>query len=129
MKHYLKTWTQFFEPVKAGIKTFEVRRCDRPFKVGDVLVLQEFIPSRKTSIIETAGGYTGEQVERVITYITDYEQKPGFVLLGYAPNPANDARLLLLKVLEEFRNSVGVSLPRFPERRKLFSSIEKFLGL
>ncbi len=37
--HHLKTWPQFFEQSRAGVKPFEVRKNDRPFKVGDIIVL------------------------------------------------------------------------------------------
>jgi len=39
-KHFLKTWAEYFEAVKSGNKTFEVRVNDRDFKVGDILVLR-----------------------------------------------------------------------------------------
>ncbi len=39
-EHVLKTWPQYFDAVKRGDKTFEVRRNDRGFQKGDVLVLQ-----------------------------------------------------------------------------------------
>ena len=42
--HYLKTWTQYFEEVWNGKKTFELRKNDRDFAVGDLLVLEEYDP-------------------------------------------------------------------------------------
>lgn len=41
-KHYLKTWPEVFEKVISGEKTFEVRKNDRDFKVGDYVKLQEY---------------------------------------------------------------------------------------
>jgi hypothetical protein len=76
--HDLKTWPQFFERILTGEKTFEVRKNDRRFKVGDVLVLREFEEWRNR-------GYTGRSVRVAVTYITDFEQKPGFVVMAIKP--------------------------------------------
>ncbi len=40
--HQLKTWPGHFSAVVSGLKTFEVRRNDRKFAVGDLLLLREF---------------------------------------------------------------------------------------
>lgn len=43
--HELKTWSPEFRAVWDGTKTFEIRPAhDREFKVGDLLLLREFIP-------------------------------------------------------------------------------------
>ncbi len=42
--HSLKCWPLYFAPVKLGLKTWEFRKDDRDFKVGDVLVLHEWEP-------------------------------------------------------------------------------------
>ena len=41
MEHDLKTDSKVFEAVKTGYKTFEIRKNDRDFKIGDLLVLRE----------------------------------------------------------------------------------------
>lgn len=46
--HYLKTETQYYQKVEKGIKTFELRKNDRDFKVGDVLHLEETINGEYT---------------------------------------------------------------------------------
>jgi ASC-1-like (ASCH) protein len=59
--HYLKTWPEYFEEVWSGKKTFEVRKDDRGFRVGDRLVLFEWNPEAESS--------TGRTVDVTITYI------------------------------------------------------------
>lgn len=39
-EHILKCWPEYFDAIKAGIKPFEVRRDDRGFQRGDILILQ-----------------------------------------------------------------------------------------
>ena len=59
--HYLKILPQFFEPVYAGLKTFEIRYNDRDYQLGDFLYLQEW-DYRKES-------YTGRKCVKRITYV------------------------------------------------------------
>ncbi|OTP10387.1 hypothetical protein A5844_002087 [Enterococcus sp. 10A9_DIV0425] len=86
MIHELKILHEYFEAVTSGRKQFEVRKNDRGFKVGDQLVLreykeyirQELFSGRKQSMLN----YTGNSYKAEITYITDYAQKDGYVVLG-----------------------------------------------
>ncbi|WP_204807510.1 ASCH/PUA domain-containing protein [Aeromonas veronii] len=72
MKHELKIKPEYFAAVVNGEKTFEIRNNDdRNFQVGDTLVLKSF-----------DGEFNGNFVERTVSYITDFEQKPGYVVLG-----------------------------------------------
>ena len=57
-----------------GVKNFEIRNNDRQFKVGDIVVLDEFDPNEQK--------FTGRGTSRVVTYITDFEQKPGYVVMA-----------------------------------------------
>jgi hypothetical protein len=61
MTHALKTWPEFYKAVESGEKTFEVRRMDRPFKVGDTLLLQEWDNNKME--------YTGAETKRTVSYI------------------------------------------------------------
>jgi uncharacterized protein YqfB (UPF0267 family) len=45
--HYLKTWPVFYADVECGAKTFEIRKNDRNFQVGDILCLREYEPKTK----------------------------------------------------------------------------------
>lgn len=76
--HALKTWPPYFEDVESGRKSFEVRRADRPFQIGDVLELQEFdIHTEKL---------TGRTCRRRIVYVLadaeDFGVKRGYAVLG-----------------------------------------------
>lgn len=72
MVRYLKTEIEFFQDILDGLKPFEVRFNDRNFKVGDVLVLQEYDSKRKI--------YTGREISKRVIYILD---DPRFVKEGY----------------------------------------------
>lgn len=64
--HELKNWPVPFEQVWRGTKQFEVRKNDRGFKVGDSLLLREWI--EKTDGIK--GHYTGREILTEVTYLT-----------------------------------------------------------
>lgn len=74
--HELKVYKRYFIPLALGDKTFEVRRDDRCFGLGDVLVLNE--------IDDESGRYTGRFALRVVTYVlADSEYcVEGYVILG-----------------------------------------------
>lgn len=72
--HELKIEAEYFEAVELGWKTFEIRKNDRGFEVGDILILQEY----------ENGQYTGEKIEKEVTYMTTYNQEPGYVVMAIA---------------------------------------------
>lgn len=74
VEHFLKIHPEYFAAILDGRKNFEIRRTDRNFLEGDVLILQEWNPQSLK--------YTGRELRRVVTYRTTYEQKAGFVVLG-----------------------------------------------
>ena len=71
-KHILKIRPKYFQAVVAQTKRFEIRKNDRNYQVGDWLDLLEW----------QDGGFTGNSCLREVKYISDYEQKRGFVVLG-----------------------------------------------
>ena len=73
--HELKILPSFFEQVSNGNKPFEIRKNDRDFKRGDVLLLREIASAKQPE-------YTGSMKAVKVTYITDYEQKDGYVVMG-----------------------------------------------
>ena len=42
MIHKLKTLPAFYADVECGVKTFDIRKNDRNFRVGDALILEEY---------------------------------------------------------------------------------------
>lgn len=62
--HTVKSWSYLFQAIKSGAKKHDIRDMrDRNYKVGDILILQEFD--------QTIGQYTGDEMPLEITYITD----------------------------------------------------------
>lgn len=61
--HDLKTWPAYFQAIVEGRKTFELRKNDRSFNVGDTLHLREFDAA--------AGQYTGREAKAKVTYMID----------------------------------------------------------
>jgi hypothetical protein len=60
--HKVRSWNYLFEPMRKGLKTHDLRKNDRDFKVGDRLLLQEYD--------QTLAQYTGRELLMDITYIT-----------------------------------------------------------
>ena len=77
-KHELKIWPEYFQAVWDGSKTFEVRKNDRDYKVGDMLVLLEWDPNKDE--------WTGSGICKRVTYILDAPEylKEGYVVMGLA---------------------------------------------
>lgn len=77
MEHELKIRPEFLQRIKSGTKTFEIRKNDRDFQVGDTLLLKEFDPAIGWP---DHGAYESVLVE--VVYITSFEQKDGYVVMG-----------------------------------------------
>lgn len=60
-RHKLKLAKMFFEDVRLGRKTFELRKNDRDYQIGDILELREM----------DNGEPTGRVIEKEITYILE----------------------------------------------------------
>lgn len=59
IKHELKIQPQYMEAVLTGRKTFELRKNDRDFQVGDTFILREW----------ENGAYTGRHFIQAISYV------------------------------------------------------------
>ncbi len=56
-----KIWPKYFELIKSGKKSFEIRLADFDVKEGDVLLLKEWHPTRKC--------FTGRELKLEVTYL------------------------------------------------------------
>lgn len=90
-EHKLKAWPQYFDAVKRGDKPFEVRRDDRGFQKGDILVLQRTSQEAPYYVqYESDGSQFGKrpvELRKRITYVLTGGQlgiEPGYVVLGLA---------------------------------------------
>lgn len=75
-KQLLKVYPKFFKALWCGDKTFEIRLNDRNLEERDEICLQENFDG-------SHDGYTGREIDGVITYLTDYEQKKGYVVFSF----------------------------------------------
>ena len=75
-RHELKILPKYFLAIAHNYKTFEIRKNDRNFKVGDVLVLKEYDSETKT--------YTGKVQEVTVTFMTDFPEglKEGYICMS-----------------------------------------------
>lgn len=71
----LKISPEFMEAQLNGLKNFEIRKNDRNFEVNDMLWLREW----------SNGEYTGRNISVSVTFITDYKQMPGYVVMSTRP--------------------------------------------
>lgn len=75
--HKLKILPKYFAAVCAGTKRAELRKNDRAYRAGDVLILEEALPG---------SDMTGKSVCVRITHVADVsDYAPGYVLLSIAP--------------------------------------------
>ena len=74
--HELRTLPEYFRLVFDGTKTFEVRRDDRGFQVGHILLLREWA---------LHGGYTGRELTARVVYLLKGGKlgiEEGYVVMG-----------------------------------------------
>ncbi|MBC9787196.1 ASCH/PUA domain-containing protein [Carnobacterium maltaromaticum] len=73
-KHELKIEHKYFQAVKDGRKKFEIRKNDRGFQEGDLLILREYDPITQE--------YLGRIMKVEISYMPDFPLKDGYVVFG-----------------------------------------------
>ena len=87
-EHILKLNERYFDAVANGIKTFEIRKNDRDYKVGDTLVLKEVNDDGKflTYADHNLGMNLNYEVKVAVTYVLTHDEfegiKEGYVALG-----------------------------------------------
>lgn len=89
--HTLKSWPMFFQDIKAGIRTSDIRyEGDRfPFSMGDMLELHEWDP--------VTGEYTGQRLRAMVTYVQRNRSNPCAISMHALHN---DYAVLSIKVTE-----------------------------
>lgn len=75
--HYLKIKPEYYKDVECGLKTFELRKNDRDFQVGDILMLIK---------LDDMGNETDQVCKVKVRYILkdcpQYGLKDGYAILG-----------------------------------------------
>ncbi|MBS1771190.1 MAG: DUF3850 domain-containing protein [Acidobacteria bacterium] len=75
MNHDLKIERPYFQAIRDGRKTFEIRYNDRGFNAGDTVTLKEY----------DGFCFSGEQETRRIGYVTGFSQHPNWVVFSLLP--------------------------------------------
>ena len=87
--HEVKCLPEYFGPLERGLKTFEFRKNDRGYEVGDYLAVNEYDGEH----------YTGRCAVLEITYILDPNEVqtcvPGYVIMSVVPTKLVDDRLTI----------------------------------
>lgn len=78
-RHTLKIDPKWYDAVANGIKTFEARKNDRGFKVGDTLHLREYRGRNSEGYDE----FTGRSCEASVTYILQWYDFSDAIAHGY----------------------------------------------
>lgn len=77
-EHELKTWPHYFTEVLTGRKTFECRKNDRNFAVGDLLILREYAPENDA--------HTGREIRVIVKYAMygkAFGIEEGYCVMGF----------------------------------------------
>lgn len=77
MTHEIKCWPEFMHDLATGRKSFEVRKNDRDYLVGDMLLIREFNPEKKV--------YGLKKINAEIIYILKGGQfgiEKGYIVMG-----------------------------------------------
>ncbi len=87
MEHMLKCWPEHYAAIERGAKTCELRLNDRPYQVGDTLLLREFEPLNAS--------YTGQQLRVKVTHILNggVWLSPGYIAMSITVDPIREGAL------------------------------------
>lgn len=96
--HKLKSWPDYFHAVKIGVKTFEIRKNDRDFQVGDTLRLCEYDDDEMV--------FSGDELDRQVTYITQgvFGLPDDVCIMGIAEAERDERVVALVAAVETIRN-------------------------
>ena len=74
--HYLKTWPNYWRLTQLAYKNFDVRKNDRGFEIGDILILQLYNPNSVMDVVLEWGNVTGYGVNKVFFINPEYSFFP-----------------------------------------------------
>lgn len=86
--HHLKVIQPYYDQLYLGLKHFELRRFDRDYKVGDILVLQEYDPNTS----QFSGSNIEKQVTMVLSNCAHFGLMDGYCIMSivdYNPFPTS----------------------------------------
>jgi len=79
MTHELKTIQPYFNDVLNGKKTFEIRKFDRPYKVGDSIKLIEW----DVNLQRCMPNFTYKTISYVLSDAVEFGLIDGYCILGF----------------------------------------------
>jgi hypothetical protein len=85
MTHQLKILPEFYNLVALGVKSWELRKNDRNYQIGDILVLNEIQPGNKTDLFPN-DIYTGRKISVSVFHVfdkTEFGLNQGYVILSF----------------------------------------------
>lgn len=95
MNHFVKCWPDHFEKIFDGTKPFELRKNDRDYRVGDQVIIQEWIPETET--------YTSRVVVWQIAYLIEDPNwlQPGYCCFGPSIGKINQEAITIIEECED----------------------------
>lgn len=87
-EHVVKCWPEYFDAMERGDKCFEVRRDDRGYQGGDILILQRTREDSRHQIEYGIDGKPRRELRRRIRWILTGGQfgiEPGYVVMQLDP--------------------------------------------
>lgn len=87
----LDTPSDSYQAIVSGAKTFLVQRHSQNYEVGDFLLLREF----------SKGNLTCEESMHQVTYITDYLEPEGFIIMAIRKVPSSFSNYLSMTAKEQ----------------------------
>ncbi len=102
MLHELKTHPDPFEALVLLTKTFEYRKADRDFKIGDILILREYSPFT---------AYSGRYLLRKVTYMirNEFGIPPGYCIMSIRPLTPEEEMIHAAGITEQRRDNPALS--------------------
>lgn len=128
--HELKTDAEVFDAVLAGLKTYEIRKNDRGFQVGDTLILRE---TQFTGAEMAAGKdliYTGRSLTVTVTHVLSgpiYGLMDGWVILNIAgaspkATAAPGTAALAVQTRERVREAISEAMGNAMDCTRIWSA-------